>query len=393
MSKIRVMVVDDAVVIRKILSDMLNTHPNIEVVGTANNGRYALSKLSALKPDLIVLDVEMPEMDGLETLTEIRKIHPRLPVIMFSGHTQAGAETTMEALHRGASDFVTKPTGMSSMGDALSQVRDQLVPRVLALCKKPGDVSGTSRPAIRLPTEPAAATAAPTRSPEQVVRSSEPAAPRAVPASSPTSIPHVTRPPAVRGRCDIVAIGVSTGGPNALAEVIPQIPKNFPVPIVIVQHMPPMFTRMLAERLASKSQINVVEGAAGMVLAAGCAYIAPGDWHMLIERFSGGLRLKMNQGPQENSCRPAVDPLFRSVAETCGANVVSVILTGMGSDGTIGGKAIRDAGGQLIAQDQATSVVWGMPGSVVKAGLAEQVLPLAQIAAEITRRAQTGRAL
>jgi len=159
---------------------------------------------------------------------------------------------------------------------------------------------------------------------------------------------------------------------------------------VIVQHMPPMFTRMLAERLSAKSQIRVVEGEAGMVLVAGQAYLAPGDWHMLVERADGHLRLRLNQAPAENSCRPAVDPLFRSVAETCGFNVLSVVMTGMGQDGTRGAQQIREVGGQVIIQDEASSVVWGMPGAVAKAGLADQIVPLAQLAAEITRRAGRG---
>jgi len=184
---------------------------------------------------------------------------------------------------------------------------------------------------------------------------------------------------------------VSTGGPNALAEVVPLLPKDLPVPLVIVQHMPPTFTRMLAERLAAKSRIPVVEGVAGMILEPAHAYLAPGDFHMLVERVDGSLRLRMNQAPPENSCRPAVDPLFRSVSEACGPNVVAVVMTGMGQDGTRGAQAIRQAGGQIVVQDEASSVVWGMPGAVVKAGLADQVVPLPQLAAEITRRVQQGR--
>lgn len=370
MAKIRVLVVDDAVVVRKLLSDLLNAHPEIEVAGTAANGRLALAKVPLLNPDLVLLDVEMPEMDGLTTLTELRRTWQALPVIMFSAHTQAGAETTLEALHRGATDFVTKPTGLGNLGQSMNQVRDQLVPRILALCRHLRDHSTGSRAAIVLPPG------------MQPVRPAESHA-------QPVTAVHAPR---LRGRCEILAIGVSTGGPNALAEVVPLLPKDLSVPVVIVQHMPPTFTRMLAERLAAKSRIPVVEGAAGMALAAGHAYLAPGDFHMLVERpEAGGLRLKLNQAPQENSCRPAVDPLFRSVAEMCGPNVVAVVMTGMGQDGTRGAQAIRQAGGQIIVQDEASSVVWGMPGSVVKAGLADQVVPLHQLAAEITRRVQQGR--
>lgn len=372
MAKIRVLVVDDAVVIRKLLSDLLNAHPEIEVVGTAANGRLALAKMTILNPDLLLLDVEMPEMDGLATLTELRKTWKTLPVIMFSAHTQAGAETTLEALQRGATDFVTKPSGMGGLSQSMDLVRDQLVPRILGLCRRQRDHSTGNRAAVLPPPG------------NHPVHHGDA---HAVPVHAPVA---VSRP--LRGRCEILAIGVSTGGPNALAEVIPLLPKELPVPVVIVQHMPPTFTRMLAERLASKSRIAVIEGAAGMVLAPGRAYLAPGDFHMLVERADGGgMRLKLNQAPQENSCRPAVDPLFRSVAETCGANVVAVVMTGMGQDGMRGAQGIRQAGGQIIVQDEASSVVWGMPGAVVKAGLADQVVPLNQLAAEMVRRVQQGR--
>jgi two-component system chemotaxis response regulator CheB len=372
MPKIRVLVVDDAVVVRKLLSELLSSDAEIEVAATAANGKLALAKMPVVAPDLMILDVEMPEMDGLSTLTELRKTWPTLPVIMFSSHTQAGAAITLEALHRGATDFVAKPSVSSGQTQGLDSVRDQLVSRIKALCRHLRDHSTGNRPAITMPVGTSARTV-----------------PSAT-AKAPTPGTTALAPRLHRGQVDIIAIGVSTGGPNALAEVIPHLPRELPVPVVIVQHMPPLFTRMLAERLSEKSHLQVVEAEQGMPLAAGRAVIAPGDWHMLVERAEHGMKLRLNQTPPENSCRPAVDPLFRSVAETCGANVLAVVMTGMGQDGTRGAQMIREAGGYIIAQDEASSVVWGMPGSIVRSGLADQVLPLSQLASEISKRASHG---
>lgn len=369
MPKIRVMVVDDAVVVRKLLAEALSNHPEIEVVATAANGKLALAKIPVVNPDLIILDVEMPELDGLATLSELRKTWRDLPVIMFSSHTQAGAATTLEALQRGANDFVAKPTGMSSIAQSIEQVREQLISRIKVFCHHLRDHSTVVRPAIRIP----------------------PTLPTHGQAVIPTVTAPVVRVP--RGRIEIVVIGVSTGGPNALAEMIPLLPKGLPVPVLIVQHMPPVFTRMLAERLSLKAQLPVAEGVQGQILLPGHIHLAPGDWHMLVERNEGNLRLKLNQAPPENSCRPAVDPLFRSAAEVCGPNVLAVVMTGMGQDGTRGAQVLHELGAKVIVQDEATSVVWGMPGAVVRAGIADQVLPLGQLAAEISRRVLNGRIL
>ncbi|MGE0042045.1 MAG: chemotaxis response regulator protein-glutamate methylesterase [Vicinamibacterales bacterium] len=359
MSRIRVLVVDDAVVVRRLVTDALSAAPDIEIAGTAANGRIALQKIPQVNPDLVTLDVEMPELDGLGTLREIRKVWPRLPVIMFSTLTERGASTTLDALAAGASDYVTKPANVGSVTAGLQRVRDDLVPKIRALV--PGRLSSPA------PAAPVA-----------------PAAPAAAPAASPA---------AVRGRAavDVVAIGVSTGGPNALAAVLPALPAALPVPIVIVQHMPPMFTRMLAERLHQQSQIAVHEGQDGMRLEPGAAYIAPGNFHMTVERRAGGCYLALNQDPPENSCRPAADPLFRSVVRAYGGGVLGVVLTGMGHDGLRGAEHVRDAGGHVLAQDEATSVVWGMPGFVAKAGLADRVLPLELVAREIELRVAAGR--
>jgi two-component system, chemotaxis family, protein-glutamate methylesterase/glutaminase len=347
MSKIRVLVVDDAVVIRKMITDALASDPEIELVGTAANGKIALAKISQVNPDLVTMDVEMPEMDGLTTLRELRKSHPRLPVIMFSTLTARGAETTLDALAAGANDYVTKPANVGSVAVGLTRIREELIPKVKALC---GRVIATPMPEV----------------PRRVV------VPTVRQAASPIKL---------------VVIGVSTGGPNALAQIIPALPGNLPVPVMIVQHMPPVFTRLLGERLNQQSPLTVKEAVHGEPIKLGCVYIAPGDYHM---GLAGG-KVVLDQNPPENSCRPAVDVLFRSAAKTAGTGVLGIILTGMGQDGFRGAQAIVEAGGHVLAQDQATSVVWGMPSFVTKAGLAEQILPLNRVATEIVQRVMGSR--
>ena len=352
MRKIRVMVVDDAVVVRRIVTDVLSADPDIEVVGTAANGRLALAKLAQLTPDLVTLDIEMPELDGLETLAQLRKTHPRLPVIMFSTLTDRGATATLDALALGASDYVTKPANVGSVTLAQERVRAELIPKIRAL---------TGR--VALPPRPGS-----------------PPAPR-VPA------PRSTLPI----RVDLLVIGVSTGGPNALAVVVPALPREFPVPIVIVQHMPPVFTRFLAERLSHLSKITVREGEEGGLLEPGVAWVAPGNFHTVLRHDGEQLRLAINQDPPENSCRPAVDPLFRSAAELCGNRTLGLVLTGMGHDGLEGAGDICRSGGRVVVQDEASSVVWGMPGAIATAGLADAVLPLEAIAADLVQRTAVGR--
>ena len=359
MKKIRVLVVDDSVVIRRLVTDILAADPAIEVAGVAANGRIGLEKIPQVNPDIVTMDVEMPEMDGLQALKILRKGYPRLPVIMFSTLTERGAATTIDALALGANDYVAKPANVGSAALGMERVRQDLIPKIKALC-------GFREP-LRLNTSitvtPAVTNAK--RSPRALSRGQQ--------------------------RIEIVAIGVSTGGPNALAELMPAFPSGFPVPIVIVQHMPPIFTRFLADRLNGKAALTVREGVAGAELRAGEAWIAPGDYHMTLDKTVGGARIELHQEPPENSCRPAVDVLFRSVAKAYGAASLAVILTGMGQDGYRGCEMIYDAGGQILAQDEASSVVWGMPRFVAQAGLADNVLPLKQIAGEITRRVSAGR--
>jgi two-component system chemotaxis response regulator CheB len=361
MPKIRVLVVDDAVVIRKILSDVLSADEDIEVVGTAANGKIALQKIPQVNPDIITLDVEMPELNGLDTIPFIRKDYPKLPIIMFSTLTERGGQATLEALSRGATDYVTKPSNVGSVTNAKETVKEDLIKKIKALVNRPTVVTAPAvvKPALSLP-KPSAGTLA----------------------TSKCSIKAI----------QIVVIGVSTGGPNALAQVIPTLTKKLPVPILIVQHMPPMFTRLLAERLDAQSELNVVEASAGMKIEDGTVYIAPGGYHLEAVQVSGRLQTHLHQGPPENSCRPAVDVLFRSVVPLFGAGVLGVILTGMGQDGLYGCRHIKEAGGIVMAQDQRTSVVWGMPGYVAEAGLADVILPLEQIGQEINRRVLASQA-
>ncbi len=342
--RVRVLIVDDSVIVRKVLSDVLSSHPATEVAGTAASGDLALAKLDQIKPDVITLDIEMPGRNGLETLVEIRKRYPKLPVIMFSTLTERGGKATLDALALGATDYATKPASGDGLLAAKEQIRRELVAKILGLRPAPAFLP--------------------------------PAAVRVAPAK---------RSP-VRRRIDILAIGTSTGGPNALAAVVPRLPADFPVPVVLVQHMPPLFTKLLSERLNTSSALEVREGVAGTVLKPGCVWVAPGGQHMTVAQKEGATLVELNQNPPENSCRPAVDVLFRSVARAYGPHTLAVVMTGMGSDGTLGATAIRDAGGEIFVQDEASSVVWGMPGAVVAAGIADLICPLNNLADEIVRR-------
>jgi two-component system, chemotaxis family, protein-glutamate methylesterase/glutaminase len=360
--KIKTLVVDDSTVVRRLLVDALSTDPSIEVVGIAANGKIALAKIPQLSPDVITLDMEMPEMDGLATLVELRKLYPKLPVIMFSTLTERGAEATLDALARGANDYVTKPANVGSVHAAIQSVQRELIPKIKQFCT--WSCKADNGPSW-----------VPTESEKTRV--------------SPASVRSYSNPRPKR--FDVLVIGTSTGGPNALAAVLPKLPASFPLPIVIVQHMPPIFTKHLADRLNHHSQLQVQEAFTGDHLTPGSAWVAPGNYHLKIHREGTQSIVRLNQDPQENSCRPAVDVLFRSAAEHYGGNVLALIMTGMGHDGKRGCDAIRQAGGYVIAQDEASSIVWGMPGSVVSAGLANTVLPLEAIAREVIDLANVGR--
>jgi two-component system chemotaxis response regulator CheB len=358
MRTIRVLVVDDVAIIRRLVVDALLSDPVLEVVGTARNGRDALAMIPAARPDLLVLDYEMPEMDGLETLIEVRRSHPDVRVIIFSSHTRQGAQKTLDALWHGADDYVTKAR-TDSLASARECIRLELVPKIKAICA----------PALNDDSPPAAVAAGADADPGAADGGTAEIA-RSRPASP----------------AEIVAIGASTGGPKALATLLQALPDGFAVPIVIVQHMPPVFTRYLAERLASCTSLRCAEGTDGARLEPGTAWIAPGDFHMTVDREESLAVLRLSTEPAENGCRPAVDPLFRSVAAAFGPGALGVVLTGMGQDGLRGAREIRQGMGHVLVQDEASSVVWGMPGAVHRAGMADGVFPLEEIAVEIVRR-------
>jgi two-component system chemotaxis response regulator CheB len=347
-AKTRVLLVDDAVVVRRVVSHAIEQDPALEVCATAVNGKIALAKFASSKPDIVLLDIEMPEMDGLETVRALRKIDARIPIVMFSTLTERGASITLEALASGATDYVTQPSSVHS-ASAVEAITHGLISKIHALCHLPTAVNGL------------------------------------LPANSPVIAPPGSRPQRLLAPAKIVVIGVSTGGPDALAQILPRLPAHFPVPLLIAQHMPAVFTSMLATRLSSKSPFPVRECISGEPVAPGCAIIAPGNFHMEVQKDGGKVFLRTHQGPKENSCRPAVDVLFRTIARVYGARALAVVLTGMGQDGLKSCEMLRAAGARIYVQDQHSSVVWGMPGLIAKAGLADKILPLDQIAAEMVR--------
>ena len=349
MRKLRVLIVDDSAVIRNLLRSAVAADPELEVAGVAANGKIALAMVDQCTPDVVTMDVEMPEMDGLTALKAIRSTHPALRIIMFSTLTERAAIATLDALALGADDYVTKPSHVQNVSEGSRRISEHLIPKIKALCGPR-------------------------------------AAPRVRPA--PGSARAAARPAKRNLHPEVVAIGSSTGGPNALAEILPQIPGDFPLPILVVQHMPPVFTAFLAERLSASSPIPVKEASPRAEVGHGQVWIAPGDFHLIVVRDGVQIRLATIQIPPENSCRPSVDVLFRSVAEVYGGRSLAVVLTGMGQDGLRGCECIHEAGGQIVVQDEASSVVWGMPGAVAGAGIADRVLPLAEIAGEIIRQAR-----
>lgn len=349
--RIRVLVVDDSVVIRRLVTHALEQDPAVEVVGAASNGSIALQRIPQFNPDVLTLDVEMPEMDGLETLRRVRRAYPQLRVIMFSTLTERGAAVTLEALTLGADDYVAKASNEGSLDRSMARLREELVPKIKQF--------------FHLPAQS---------------RAAAPPQPAHVPAAAPVWRGTTMRP-------KVVVIGVSTGGPTALGAILPELPAGFPLPVLVVQHMPPLFTRLLAERLHSSCRLPVEEASQGEPVAAGKILIAPGDFHLKVASNGGGARVCLDQSPPQNSCRPAVDALFTSIGQVYGGAVIAVILTGMGQDGLRGAEILKAQGASVLAQDEASSVVWGMPGAVVNAGLADRVLPLDQVVPEILRLA------
>jgi two-component system chemotaxis response regulator CheB len=334
--RIRVLVVDDSVVVRRLVTQVLQADPDLDVVGTAPNGQVALEKLAELRPDVVTMDVEMPVMDGIAAVKALRMHHPRLPVIMFSTLTERGAAAALDALAAGANDYVTKPSHSLGIADSLEGVAATLIPKIKALF-----AARRTRPGAR----------------------------------------HIPGPatPCRQTQVHVVVIGASTGGPDALTRIIGDLPDDFAVPIVVVQHMPKVFTKLFADRLNRTSALGVVEADDGAPLVPGQVLVAPGDFHLSLERAGAGVLARLSTEAPENYCRPAVDVLFRSAAQTYGDGVLAVILTGMGQDGRRGCEEVRAAGGRVVVQDEDSSVVWGMPGAVAVGGHADDIVPLGDI--------------
>jgi two-component system chemotaxis response regulator CheB len=351
---IRVMLVDDSAVVRGMVARWLGAEPGIAVTASCMNGKIALDSIDKAQPDIIVLDIEMPEMDGLTALPHLLKRAPQARVLMASTLTLRNAEVSMRALSMGATDTIAKPSSVSTP-DAGETFRRELVLKVRGL--------GMRRATVVRPV---------------TVQGASPIT--AAPAGGPVRLR-----PFSKIKPSILCVGSSTGGPQALNTVFAALPAKLGVPIIVTQHMPPTFTQILAKHLGANANRPSCEAANGMALAPDHIYVAPGDKHLLLRREEGRTVCVLTNDPPENFCRPAVDPMFRSAAKAFGAESFCVVLTGMGADGRNGAQAVADAGGATIVQDEATSVVWGMPGAVAQAGLASGVFPLHAIAGEIRK--------
>jgi two-component system chemotaxis response regulator CheB len=372
---LRVLAADDSAVMRGMLRELFAMHeeditgesPRMHLCGLAQNGVECLEAVRLLDPDVLILDLEMPKLNGLEVLDRLRRERPELPVIMCSSYTEHGARSTLEALACGASDYVMKPREQRDFLAALRTLRQQLLPRIAALAVATNRRhEGMSNDGYAIDTQ---------RARERSLRPYCPA--------------------------EVVVIGLSTGGPSALEQLLPRLPEDFPAPVLIVQHMPKVFTPALAERLDRCSALHVEEAYDGAALRAGTVWLAPGGSHMEVagrrrmrgEEASGiAGRVKLHQEAMRNHCRPSVDYLFHSAAQMYGAGTLAVVMTGMGADGLSGARAVHERGGEVLAQDKASSAVWGMPGRVVEAGIASVTLPLDEIAGALMRRVDVGTA-
>lgn len=345
----RIILIDDSVVVRGLLAKIIEAENGLTVVGTASDGLIGSRKVETLQPDLVVLDIEMPNMDGLQTLQKIRAAGNRVPIIMFSTLTAHGATSALKALELGATDYATKPVHTTTFAESMVHVQADLIAKIRALTARPERRNREPAPVSR-----------PGRSGERRVR------PRGTP-------------------IDAVTIGCSTGGPVALQTVVTSWHKPLPVPVFVVQHMPATFTKTLAERIDRAAATTVVEAEPGMIAEPGVCYIAPGSHHLILKRRGDSVVTALDDGPLENSCRPSVEPLFRSAITAYQDRLAAVILTGMGHDGVVAAGEVARLGSPVIAQDQATSVVWGMPRAVVEEGDATDVLPVEEIGPRIAK--------
>lgn len=344
----RVMICDDSVVVRGAIARILDSDPAIRVVAKVGNGRSAIEALQRTQVDVLVLDIEMPILDGLSALPLLLRTDPDLRVIMASTLTTRGADVALRALRLGAADYVPKPSSIGTVSD--DGFRREILDKVKGLAR------------LR----------------RRDIQSEKPLPPVAL-------LPTPTSP------MQLLAIGSSTGGPQALFNVVQGLGRSVRVPVVLTQHMPTMFIPILAEHITRLGYMPCTEARDGEALAGGRIYLAPGDRHLLIDGRPGALRARLSSGPAENFCRPSVDPMLRSAAAACGGRVLVAMLTGMGHDGLAGTRCVIQAGGTAIAQDEATSVVWGMPGAVAQAGLCHAVLPLSCIAAKLLEFLPSGR--
>jgi len=375
---LRILAADDSAVMRGIMWKLFQMHaedrsselPRMELCGVAQDGVDCLESVRRLVPDVLVLDLEMPRLNGLDVLHRLRVENPGLPVIMCSSYTEHGARSTLEALACGASDYVTKPAEQRDFASAMQSLAKQLLPRIAALAK------GAQR---------------------RDTKADKAASTGNVAASRPVEAPAKASP------VEVVVIGLSTGGPTALEQLLPRLPGNFPVPILIVQHMPKLFTGALAERLDKSCALRVKEAYENAIIRPGTIWLAPGDAHMeigpsngLLEKKEGDAagrdsRVRLHQREPLNHCKPAVDYLFFSAARIYGASTIALVMTGMGADGLDGARAVHARGGVVLAQDEASSAVWGMPGKIAEAGIASAMLPLGSIAEALTKRVNAGR--
>jgi len=375
----RVLVIDDSAVARGLMTRWIEEDRDLELIGSAVDGEQGLQRAKELQPDLIVLDVEMPKMDGLAALPLLLKAVPTCKVVMASTLTRRGGEVTIRALSMGAADYTPKPQAGRLAG--ADEFRDTLISKLKALAP---------RKRMELPTGKTAQPGQPTGRTFRAPTAKEKAPAKR--AFAPVARSPIARgnTPKAKGTPQIIAIGSSTGGPQALREVIEAIPADIKAPIVLAQHMPALFTKILGEHLTKAGKLTCKEAEDKERLKPATLYIAPGDFHLTVRKDAGGFYACLDQTPPINFCRPAVDPLFQSVSEATGGVALGVVLTGMGHDGREGARALRNAGGTVLAQDEKTSVVWGMPGAVAEAGLADEILPLKDVGSAIVRRAKGG---
>ena len=362
--EVRVMLVDDSAVIRGLIARMIEGEPGLRVAASVGNGQMAVDRLKSQPVDVIILDIEMPVMDGLTAIPKLLEIKSDVKIIMASTLTEKNADISLRALQAGATDYVPKPTATREIsgGDTFKHELLEKIRQLGLVTRRP---ASTPNGAAREPVKVAEKTAKPLYEKPVQLRAGGRIQPR------------------------ILAVGSSTGGPQALFQLFKDIRPDINLPVVVTQHMPATFTTILAEHIAKASGWPCTEASDGMTLQAGHIYVAPGDYHMTVEKSGTGMVIRTNQNPPENFCRPAVDPMLRSLAAEFGGAVLAVILTGMGHDGREGGRAVVDAGGTIVAQDEATSVVWGMPGAVATAGLCEAVLPLNDLGSHIMSKIRT----